>query len=91
MSIITSKFVGNLEKAALISSIPFFLEFILKYRGKFNVKSYGKEVDGKIASHHKKIYSLVHLFTNTPRFTEKQIVWFFIFIQLGVSSLIWVL
>lgn len=82
--------VGNLEKAAIISSIPFFIEFILKARHKFNAKSYGYYKNGKIQSWHKdKIYSLPHLFTRTGKFTEKQIVCFMIIIQLVFSSMIW--
>jgi len=41
--------------------------------------------------HGKKVYSLIHLFTRTGRFTEKQITYSFIAFELLVSSLIWVL
>ena len=84
--------VGNIEKAALICSIPFFIEFILKARSKFKAQSYGYYKKGNIMSlHGKKVYSLIHLFTRTGRFTEKQITYSFIAFELLVSSLIWVL
>jgi UDP-N-acetylglucosamine--dolichyl-phosphate N-acetylglucosaminephosphotransferase len=82
--------VGNIEKAALIASIPFFLEFILKARGKFDKRSYGYYYKGKVKSHYKKIYSLPHFLTRTGKFTEKQITYTFIFIELFFSSLMWV-
>ncbi|MAG47625.1 hypothetical protein CL617_03390 [archaeon] len=83
--------IGNIEKAALIASIPFLIEFILKARNKFKVKSYGFYKDGKIHSYHKdKIYSIPHIFTRTGKFTERQIVYFMILIEFFFSSLIWV-
>ncbi|MFH1210173.1 MAG: hypothetical protein V1663_05290 [archaeon] len=83
--------IGNLERAALISAVPFFIEFILKARKRFNAKSYGYYKYGKIKSYYDKIYSIPHIFTRTGRFTEKQVVFFVILIQLFFSSLIWVL
>lgn len=84
--------LGNIEKAAVIASIPFFIEFVLKARSKFKAKSYGYYYNGKIKSYHNnKIYSILHLFTRTGKFTEKQIFWFMIIIELFFSSLIWVI
>ncbi|MFH1591809.1 MAG: hypothetical protein ABIB47_00370 [Candidatus Woesearchaeota archaeon] len=88
-ALVSIAIVGNIEKAALICSIPFILEFILKWRSKFKAQSYGYYDDGRIHSLHNKIYSLIHLFTIKPRFTERQIAYSFIFIELLVSSLIW--
>lgn len=82
--------LGNLEKATLIVSIPFFIEFLLKTRSKFRAQSYGYYKEGKIHSKYSKIYSIPHIFTRTGKFTERQIVWFMILIELGFSSLIWV-
>ncbi len=81
--------VGNLEKATLICSIPFFIEFILKSKGKFNIKSYGYYEKGKIKSFYDKIYSIPHIFSRTGKYTEKQIVYFCILMELFFSSLIW--
>jgi len=81
--------LGNLEKAAVIVSIPFFVEFILKLRGKFKKKTIGYCKDGKLFSKYNKIYSLPHIFTRTGRYTEKQVVFFIVLIELFFSSLIW--
>ena len=83
--------LGNIEKAALIASIPFFVEFVLKFRGKFKKQSYGYWKNGKIQSLYKKIYSIHHFFTITGKFTEKQITYFSILIELFFCSLIWFL
>ncbi len=81
--------LGNIEKAAIISSIPFFIEFILKARSKFKAHSYGYEINGKIKVDYEKIYSLPHIFARSGKYTEKQIVFFMILIQILFSSLIW--
>ncbi len=83
--------IGNLERAALIISIPFFAEFILKLRGRFKKQSYGYYEDGKVKSLYDKIYSLPHLLTRTGKFTERQVVYIFIFVELFFSSLIWII
>lgn len=90
-SIASIAIIGNLEKAALISAIPFFAEFVLKARSKFKAQSYGYYDNGKVHSLHNKIYSLIHIFTIKPRFTEKQITLIFIGIQIIFSSLIWII
>jgi len=82
--------LGNLEKATLIASIPFIIEFILKARSKFRAQSYGYYKSGNVQSKYTKIYSIPHILTRTGRFTEKQVVWFMICVQLVFSSLIWV-
>lgn len=84
--------LGNMEKAVLIASIPFFIEFILKAIGKFQKQSYGYYKDGKIHNlYGKEIYSIPHLFTRTGKFSEKQIVYFCIFIEFLFASLIWLI
>ena len=83
--------LGNMEKAVIIVSIPFAIEFFLKARSGFKARSFGYYKNGKIASYHgKKVYSLVHLFTRTERFTEKQIVIFLMIFEFLISLLIWV-
>jgi len=90
-SIAVIAILGNIERAAIIASIPFFAEFILKWRSKFKAKSYGYYYKGKVKSYHKnKIYSLVHILTRTGRYTEKQITTFFIVLELIFCLLIWV-
>ncbi|MBU2633709.1 MAG: hypothetical protein KJ674_00535 [Nanoarchaeota archaeon] len=83
--------LGNLEKAAIICSIPFFIEFFLKSKSKFKAQSYGFYKNGKVKSLYKKIYSLTHIFTKTGKYTEKQIVYFLMLIELFFSSLIWII
>jgi len=101
--------MGNMEKAVMIVSIPFAIEFFLKARSGFKAKSFGYYkssetskflgrqkpkgflANGKIASHHgKKVYSLVHFFTRTEKFTEKQIVISLMIFEFLISLLIWV-
>jgi UDP-N-acetylglucosamine--dolichyl-phosphate N-acetylglucosaminephosphotransferase len=90
--LVTIAILGNIEKAAIISSFPFFIEFILKARSKFKAKSYGYYKEGKIRSYHNnKIYSIPHLLTRKGKYTERQVFWFMIIIQLFFSSLIWVI
>jgi len=81
--------VGHMEKVTMIASFPFFIEFFLKLRRKFNAKSYGYYFKGKVKSHYDKIYSLPHFFTRSGKFTEKQVVFFCLLISLFFSSLIW--
>lgn len=88
-SLVSIAIVGNIERAALVCLIPFILEFFLKARSKFKAQSYGYYCEGKVKSLHKKIYSLIHFFTIKPRFTEKQITYIFILIELFFSSMIW--
>jgi len=83
--------IGNIEKAALICSVPFFIEFFLKLRGRFKMQSYGYWKDGKVHSLYEKIYSLSHIMTRTGKFTEKQVVYSMIILELIFSSLIWVI
>ena len=84
--------LGNIEKAALVASIPFFIEFILKARSKFKAQSYGYYKNGKIKSYYNnKIYSIAHIFTRTGKYTEKQIFRFMILIEIIFASLIWIL
>ena len=87
--IISIAVLGNIEKVALIISIPFIIEFILKSRSKLRAQSYGYYQDGKVKSYYKKIYSIPHLFTRTGKFTEKQVVYFMVFVELIFAVLIW--
>jgi UDP-N-acetylglucosamine--dolichyl-phosphate N-acetylglucosaminephosphotransferase len=82
--------LGNIEKAAIIVSIPFFIEFFLKLRSNFKAHSYGYEKNGKIHSLHNKIYSIPHFFSITGKFTEKQIVYSIFLIQIIFALSIWI-
>ena len=84
--------LGNMEKACLIVAIPFFIEFVLKARGKFQKQSYGYYKDGKIHNlYGKEIYSIPHLLTRTGKYTEKQVTYFCIFMEFIFASLIWLI
>ncbi|MBI5391539.1 hypothetical protein HZB00_00900 [Candidatus Woesearchaeota archaeon] len=85
----TVAILGDMERAVIISSIPFFIEFILKARSKFKAQSYGYFKDGTIHKRAPGIYSIPHFFTKTGKFTERQIVFFMLLIQFIFSSLIW--
>jgi len=83
--------LGNMEKAVLIVSIPFLIEFILKARSRFKAQSFGYWKNSKIQSlYENKVYSLTHIFTRTGKFTEKQIVIFLMIIELIFCLLIWI-
>ncbi len=86
----TIAIIGNIEKAALIVSIPFFIEFFLKARGKFKKQSFGYYENGKVKSLYGKVYSIPHLFTIKGRFTEKQVVYLILLIELVFAGLVWV-
>ena len=82
--------LGNIEKAAVICSIPFGIEFLLKLPGKFKKETIGfVDEKGKLHSKYKKIYSLPHIWMRTGRFTEKQIVCQLMLVELVFSLLIW--
>ena len=82
--------VGNIEKAALIMSVPFFVEFILKARGRFQKQSYGTCENGKLKSLYTKVYSIPHFFTSKCIFTERQVVYLVMIIELVFAGLVWV-
>ncbi len=82
--------LGNIEKAVIICSIPFFIELLLKSRGRLKKDTIGYvDKNGKIHSKWEKIYSLPHIWMRTGRFTEKQIVYQLMLVQLFFSLLIW--
>lgn len=83
--------VGDIEKAALVVSIPFIVEFFLKLRSRFKAQTYGYYLNGKVKTDYKKIYSIPHIFTNTGKYTERQVVYIMMLIELIVSSFIWLI
>jgi UDP-N-acetylglucosamine--dolichyl-phosphate N-acetylglucosaminephosphotransferase len=83
--------LGNIEKMALIVSIPFFIEFVLKMRGRLKKQSYGYWYKGRVKSFYKKIYSLPHIFTRTGKYTEREVVFLMYCIELFFCCLIWVI
>ncbi len=73
--------VGNIEKPALILSVPFIIEFFLKARGLFKKPTVGYIKNGKIYRKTKGIYSIPHFWMN-GKYTEPQIVFRVWLIQL---------
>jgi len=54
--------LGNIEKYALILFIPYFIEFILKVRGKFKKESFAKvNRDGSLSRPYNKYFGLEHI------------------------------
>lgn len=89
--IATIAIVGNIEKAALIVSIPFFVEFFLKLRSKFKAHSYGRFERGKLISDYSKVYSVPHIFIRSGRYSEKQVVYFIMLIEAIFAGFIWLI
>ncbi len=59
--IVTSTILGGVEKFAAIAFLPWIVEFFLKLRGRFKVRSYGNlREDGSIQAPYDEIYSLPH-------------------------------
>jgi UDP-N-acetylglucosamine--dolichyl-phosphate N-acetylglucosaminephosphotransferase len=82
--------LGNIERAAIIVAIPFFIEFILKARSRFKAQSYGYYHEGKVKTKYDRIYSLTHLFMK-GKYTEKQITYFLIGIEILFAGIIWLI
>ena len=60
--IVSIAILGNIEKIAVFFFIPYFIEMILKLRGKLKVQSFGEvQKDGSLKLRQKGIYGLEHL------------------------------
>jgi len=72
--------VGNLEKAAIITSIPFIVQAILKFYGRAKLGHFPSDLgilqeDGTIKSRYgKSVYSWTHMMMRIGGMTEKKIV-----------------
>jgi UDP-N-acetylglucosamine--dolichyl-phosphate N-acetylglucosaminephosphotransferase len=72
--------IGNMEKAAVIMILPYFIELLLKARTRFQAESFGKlRKDGTIEA--PRVDSLTHLVMRLGRFTEAQVVSILMLIQ----------
>ncbi|MEO0281479.1 MAG: hypothetical protein ABIN05_03920 [candidate division WOR-3 bacterium] len=74
-AVISGAILGDMERAAFIVLIPFFIEAFLKLRSGLKASCLGKlQKDGKLEPPYgKKIYSWTHIIMNLGRFTEKQV------------------
>ena len=80
--------IGNLEKFALIISIPFFIELALKLRGGLKKPTVGTVADGKVLRLDEEIYSIPHFWMN-GKYTEKQVVHRVMAVMLLFAVLAW--
>ena len=91
-AIATVAVLGNMERFALLSFAPWFLEFILKARGKLKVEGFGMiQGDGSLAPPHDRSYSLTHVVMRMGRLNERQIVMILMLLELSVSAFAWIL
>ncbi len=85
--------LGNFEKFGVILFFPYFIEFLLKARGKFKKESFGKPLkNGSLTLRYKKIYGLEHfsiwfIKKFKKNVFEKDVVFFLIMIELLFVSL----
>jgi len=86
--------VGNIEKFSLMLFMPYFIEGILKLRGKLRKESFAKLLpDGSLAEPYKKYYGLEHIAITIARKIKKKchekdvvlILWLF---QLAVAAIV---
>ncbi|MEM4181804.1 MAG: hypothetical protein QXX68_01465 [Candidatus Pacearchaeota archaeon] len=94
--IATMAIMGNFEKIAFITFIPFIIEMILKLRGKLEIQSFGKpNKDGSLSLKYEKICGLTHfgiwfLSKFKKRVYEKDVVLLILFIEfifIGIAFL----
>jgi len=91
-AVATVAVIGNMERFAVISFTPWFIELILKARGCFKSESFGiLQMDGSLAPPQKRICSLTHLVMRLGRFNEKQVVLIIIGLEVAVSAIAWLL
>jgi UDP-N-acetylglucosamine--dolichyl-phosphate N-acetylglucosaminephosphotransferase len=85
--------IGNMERAVLLTMIPFIVQALLKF---WSVKKIGHfasdlgnlQKDGTISSRYgNKVYSWTHLVMKSGRFTEIQIVAIMMAVQAAFSAL----
>lgn len=87
-SIATAAIVGNMERLGILLLALFFVELALKARHRFQVESFGiPQKDGTLKAP-EKVNSLTHWVMKQGKFTEKQVVWIIIGMQIAVSLLV---
>jgi len=65
--------LGDMEKFAILLFIPFFLEFLLKLRGRFQKESLARPLaDGSLTNKYKQWYSLNHVIISFLRTIKKK-------------------
>lgn len=85
--------IGNMEKAVLLTMIPFIIQAILKFRSVNKLGSFASDLgvlqkDGTIMSKYgNKVYSWTHLIMRAGRYKETQIVLIMMGVQAVFSAL----
>lgn len=83
--------IGNMERAVLITMIPFVVQAALKFYSHRKLGSFASDLgilqkDGTIVSKYgKNVYSWTHVFTRSGRYTEAQIVAMMMAVQIVFS------
>jgi len=83
--------LGNIEKFALMLFIPYYIEFLLKSRGRMGRESFAKlDADGSLSRPYDRYYGLEHVAIDIiKRFRkkahEKEVVYLLLFFQLLVA------
>ena len=74
-AVIAGAILGDMERAAFIVLMPFFIEAFLKLRSGLKASCLGKlQKDGRLEPPYgKKIYSWTHIIMSLGKFTEKQV------------------
>jgi UDP-N-acetylglucosamine--dolichyl-phosphate N-acetylglucosaminephosphotransferase len=81
--------LGGMEREAFFVSIPFFIEFILKLRSRFQAQSFCNIEKGRLR-HEGPIYSLTHVVAKL-KLSEQHSVVLLILFELVCGSLMWVI
>ncbi|MBU5689139.1 MAG: hypothetical protein KQA41_02850 [Candidatus Aenigmarchaeota archaeon] len=91
-AVISGAILGDMERAAFIVLIPFFIEAFLKLRSGLKASCLGKlQKDGKLEPPYgRKIYSWTHIIMNLGRFSEKQVTIALILIEAIFCSLLFI-
>lgn len=83
--------IGNMERAVLITMLPFIIQAALKFYSYKKLGGFASDLgvlqrNGRISSKYgDRIYSWTHVFTRTGRYTESQIVAFMVIVQVAFS------
>ncbi|MBI5390613.1 glycosyl transferase family 4 [Candidatus Woesearchaeota archaeon] len=83
--------VGNMERVAVILFIPYFIELILKLRGKFKKESFAKvKSDGTLGLRYPAFYGIEHIMVwflgkIMRKVTERRVVYSILFIEALIS------
>ena len=79
--------IGNIEKFCVVCFLPWFIELVLKARGRFKKQSFGRLMsDNTLKPMYDKCYSLTHVIMRLGRFTEKQVVLILYLLQILLVS-----